>query len=544
MTARSLRHRAPLLWLVLPMLGGIAAGRAWPLGNPGFMLGIAAVAAGVAIAVAERYPRAWAAALVGTTLLAGAASYRLRDRRVPGWDELPAREARVVVRIDRVFPRTDASVAALGTIVHGEGAVTELLGQRVYISLRRSPAMPPPVRSAEIDCIGVLAVVPQNAPAGSFDRYLGDSGVHFRFSRGRVERIARSPARYYVLLEHAADTLRGWLGTGIAGKRPDLTAVFRAMMLGQKSDLSSEQETVFMHSGSMHLFAINGLHIAVVAVSLHALLALLRCPRPVAMALVLAALWFDVDTTGASPSAVRAFLLVACCEIGFVLRRRANGIASLSAAALIALLLDPNAAFSASFQMSYGVVLAILCFGLPLAEWLDATYAPFRERPKQTWTRAQRIWAGALRKLWPMLGIGSAAMLVSAITGPEFFSVIAPMAFGSNLVLVPLASLVIVAGCASVMAGALGFGGVTVLFNHAALVLLVMINAITRLTANLPSAWWPAHWRYDWEPPLALAALLGSMLTGYACKWRLRAGGWAPPFAVAAIAIILGVKFR
>lgn len=101
--------------------------------------------------------------------------------------------------------------------------------------------------------------------------------------------------------------------------------------------------------------------------------------------MTLAVLWLDVDTTGASPSAVRAFILIACYEAAVVLRRPANGIAALAAAALIVLLVEPMALFSASFQMSYGVVLAILCFGLPLADRMAARLAPFKNLPETTW---------------------------------------------------------------------------------------------------------------------------------------------------------------
>ena len=42
--------------------------------------------------------------------------------------------------------------------------------------------------------------------------------------------------------------------------------------------LTEEQHTIFMQSGTMHLFAISGLNIAVIAGALEALLLLLRLP--------------------------------------------------------------------------------------------------------------------------------------------------------------------------------------------------------------------------------------------------------------------------
>ena len=85
-----------------------------------------------------------------------------------------------------------------------------------------------------------------------------------------------------------------------------------------RASSSLEQDQLFMHSGTMHLFAINGLHIGIVAVAVHAL-----APAGAVSAMAaggkarrLLIPRLDVDTTGASPSAVRAWLLVAACESG------------------------------------------------------------------------------------------------------------------------------------------------------------------------------------------------------------------------------------
>ena len=215
-------------------------------------------------------------------------------------------------------------------------------------------------------------------------------------------------------------------------KKPALTAIYRAMMLGFKKELTDEQDSLFIHSGTMHLFAINGLHIGVVALALHSLLGLARCPRALAALIVLAILWLDVDTTGASPSAVRAFLLIACFELGFLLRLPGNPVSALSVAALLVLIIDPMTLFSASFQMSYGVVLAILCFGLPLGERLRAAWKPFSSIPEITWTWKHRAVARGLEWLSSAVAIGLAAALVSAISGIEFFQTFAPGAFVAN----------------------------------------------------------------------------------------------------------------
>jgi competence protein ComEC len=529
--------------VVAPFAAGIAAGRAFEVGAATHSIEGASLIAAIAILL-SRLRRAWSLALSSAMFLAGAGHFAAHHRRIDGWETRPPRETSVCIRVIRTFPRADATQAAgIALITEAPRIARDLVGLRVYYSARLRSGQPHLIRSGVVRLTGL--VTPVNSAAGfdSFDRYLTDSGVMARLSRVRVNGEVRPPKPYYVFLERSAARLNEWLSAGVLAKQPALTAVYRAMMLGEKHELNDEQNDFFVRSGTMHLFAINGLHIGVVAVSLHALLGVLRCRRWLAATVVLAVLWLDVDTTGASPSAVRAFLLVACAEFAFVSRKPANGIASLSAAALCVLLLDPFALFSASFQMSYGVVLTILCLGLPLAECLQARLQPYRSLRKPTWTRRQKIVDSLFRKLWPTLAIGISAALVSAITGPQFFGVLAPLGLFANIVLVPLAALVIVAGVAAIVSALVAVGPATVLFNHAAIVILAVIDWLIRLTVKLPAAWWTAQWRAAWAAPLFLTALLVAVLWGYAHAWKLRAGGWFVPFAVVLAGIVSGVKF-
>jgi hypothetical protein len=119
----------------------------------------------------------------------------------------------------------------------------------------------------------------------------------------------------------------------------------------------------------------------------------------------------------------------------------------------------------------------------------------------------------------------------------------APGGLVSNLVLVPLAMLVIVAGFASVVAGLAGLAMLGVLFNHAAMVLLVVIDRLIRIGVQAPGAWWTANWRAPWMASAALALVLAALLAGYAGGWQKERGSWWPPVMIAALGLIFGVKF-
>jgi len=539
---RTLGHRAPLLWLVLPLMGGLAAAQAGLAAPLAPALSLALVAAAAAAVLAGRAPRLGLASLVAAMLLAGDASYRLHRRRLPDWEGRRPHLARCLLRIVHVYPQVSPRKAGgLAVIVRADANLRGLAGQRIYYSLALRPGQAAPERSAVVWAAGLLTVLPRAAPADTFDGSLAGQGLNFRLTRARLLAEVRPAAPYYRCCAQLARRMDELLGAGLE-YRPDLAAMYRAMMLGRKGDLSHGQKQLFMRSGAMHLFAINGLHIGLVAVTLHALLALLRCPRLPAGVLVLAVLWLDVDTTGASPSAVRAFVMVAFVEAAFAARRPTNPIAALAASALTVLLLNPMDFFSASFQMSYAVVGVMLTLGLPLSSRLARRFPAYPDLPESSWTWRQRLTAAARKHLLQASGIGFAAALVSAITGVEFFGLFAPIGLVANLVLVPLAGLVIVAGFLSLV---IPHGGTPagLVFNHAAGVVLRVIQALIQRGAALPAAAAAAHFRAAWIGPSALAALLAAAFAGYALGWRRAGGGWWPPLVIVAATLAFGVKF-
>ncbi len=544
MTSRSLGHRAPLLWLVLPWIAGLAVGKISESASVAWQLTVALFAATMAVVASIRIPRLWAASLVVAMFCAGLASYALHRARLPGWDSLPPREVRIAFRVDRVFVPADPKRATgLATVVRAEEHLRELTGQRVYFSLALRKGETAPIRSAVISTLGVLVTLPLNPPADTFDGYLAGAGMNFRLTRGRVLATETPAHAYYRFCARAAGRCHEILGFGIAEKRPALAGLLRAMMLGSTHELSEEQHMLFMQSGTMHLFAISGLNIGVIASALQAILLLLRLPRWLCFAIGTAALWLFVDITGAAPSAIRAFVMAVFLQAAFVLQRPANLIAALAASAFVVLLVSPLQVFSASFLMSYGIVTALLVLGLPLGEAWSARWVLWRDLPKPAW----RWWQHAVDYAWRTtslaIAIGVATTLVSLLTGLQFFGLLTPGALVANLVLIPAAMAVTLGGFASLLCGLLGFKLGAVLCNHASALVLWVIEWVVRQSVKLPGAFIPARFTHAWVGSLALTILIAALLAGYATGWRPRRGSWWPPFAIVVLVLIFAVKF-
>ena len=102
----------------------------------------------------------------------------------------------------------------------------------------------------------------------------------------------------------------------------------------------------------MHIFAISGLHIAFIATILVSLLKVVRVRRRISGIIVIPLLWFYIGATGWQPSAIRSAVMMTIIIAGWIFKRPSDLLNSLAAAALVILLWDPQALFSASFQLS------------------------------------------------------------------------------------------------------------------------------------------------------------------------------------------------
>jgi len=541
MTRRSLGYRAPLLWVLLPLMAGLVAGKLqWLPLSPVWW----AAAGVVFIGVALGWRRAWISGLLLGVFLSGAALYELRRDRLPDWDALPPREVRAMLEIDRVFPPKPGmnTVGGLGRLVSTETHLAELAGQSVYFSISMKGDAAAPIPTARLRVIGVLQTLERNPAGGTFEDYLAAQGVNFKLTRTRILEEVKPAGAYARFCDATLRRFNAILGRGISA-HPQETAVLRAMLTGQQQELDAGQKDVFRESGTMHLFSISGLHVAVIAGVIIGVLQVMRLPAVLRVVAGGVLLWLYVDVTGGAPSAVRAFLMVMFLHASHVLRLPGNPFSALVASAVCVLVVQPMQAFTASFQLSYGIVAALLLLGLPLADhWMERG-ALFEQLPKVSWRWYHHTTDWLWRQLLGALAIGLATTVVGAISGVVIFKLLTPVALAANLALIPLGSLVIVSGFLALLAGLVGLGGLAVLLNHASVVLLLVIEKGVRFFVGLPGAYRAAEFTPEWFGYAAFAGLLGVILFGYANSWERKRGGFWVPFAYTLLVLIAGMRF-
>lgn len=541
MNSRSLGHRAPLLWVLLPLMAGLTAGKLeWLPLSPVWWAGMAVISTGVALV----WRRMWAAGIIVAVFLSGAALYEIRRERLPDWDALPPREVRATLDIDRVFPPKPGmrTFTGLGRIAASDAHLPELAGQRVYFSLAAPRDQPALIRSSRVAVTGLLQMLPRDSAGDTFEGYLVNQGMNFKLTRARITGAIKEAGAYQLFCDAALRRFNAILGHRIE-RHPAQAGVLRAMLLGQQQELGDDQKTVFRESGTMHLFSISGLHIAVIAAVIHGILTVLRLPHLARVLIGGVLLWLYVDITGGTPSAVRAFLMVMFFHASQVLRVPGNPLAALVASAVCVLVMEPMQLFSASFQLSYGIVASLLMLGLPLADCWSERRALFTYLPKVSWTWRHHFVDWCWRGLLGMTAIGLATTIVSMISGVVIFELFTPVSLIANLVLIPLGSLVIVSGFLALLAGLAGAGWLVAVLNHASTLLLMGIEKGVRFFVEIPGASHAAKFAPAWLGYAAFAGLLAVILFGYGTSWALKRGGFWTPFAFTFLTLLFGMTF-
>ncbi|MBU6409592.1 MAG: ComEC/Rec2 family competence protein, partial [Verrucomicrobia bacterium] len=174
-----------------------------------------------------------------------------------------------------------------------------------------------------IQVFGVIARPPAPLAPGLFDyrNYLAVRGIYFELKTGSVAdwRLpAPHPAR-----PPMNDRFMAWAHRALAaGLPPDQSQrLLRAMSLGWRTAFTGDVGDPFLRAGTMHLFAIDGLRIALLAAMFVAVLRAVRLSRAWCGALAAPLIWFYTAATGWEPSAVRASIMMSIVLAGWALKR-------------------------------------------------------------------------------------------------------------------------------------------------------------------------------------------------------------------------------
>jgi ComEC/Rec2-related protein len=333
-------------------------------------------------------------------------------------------------------------------------------------------------------------------------RRFGRNGRYLMVSSNRKsQRLSRgvmaAVVQFCLGLRHgAAETLR----VGIEDY-PESVGMVQALLLGYRSELSAEAHRLFVQTGTLHIFAISGLHVGIVVGLIVFVLAAMSVPRQCWVFVVAPLLIAYTLMTGMKPSAIRACIMAIVFLAAAALHRRADSLSALAFAALLLLSTSPTMLTSPSFVLSFSVVAGIILLFSHIDRLVRPIWAPdplIVEREK----KSTRLLRGIGKHVAALAAVSVSAWLISAPLIACYFGRVAPVALIANIFVVPMAFLVVLSGSLAIVLGF--FVSITAdIFNHATLALTHGLMAGLRALAWIPGGclkvgpvplWIPALW--------------------------------------------------
>lgn len=260
---------------------------------------------------------------------------------------------------------------------------------------------------------------------GRISRFENDAYGRSRVLRGEARKV--KAVRIVSVDEGSPEPLlrlRNGLLASIAPATDPARALIAGVVCGRSAELRAQPAGEwFSVTGTAHLIAVSGSHLAIVGFVIEGLLQKTRCSRGLQRAILAITLVGYAVFTGASPSAVRACCMVFATLVVNGAGRRRHGTSALFVTMSIFVLLRPTVLFEMGFQLSCASVFAILCFC-----------------PYVTYALGE---LGVPTGIAGMLSVTLCSQLATLpITIPAFgtFSLIAPLA---NAVIGPVVSLLL-----------------------------------------------------------------------------------------------------
>ena len=155
------------------------------------------------------------------------------------------------------------------------------------------------------------------------------------------------------------DRIKNCLGFN-SSRNIELSGFLNAIFLGDKSMLNNNQIDLFKTNGTLHLFAVSGLHIGFLYLILKFILTFFLRKRLLIELIIVYILLVYLEIVEYPPSAVRACTMVFIWQLSSVLFKRTNSYSSLMWSCFIMLIINPSYITSIGFQLSYSVVLTII----------------------------------------------------------------------------------------------------------------------------------------------------------------------------------------
>ncbi|MFN4082604.1 MAG: ComEC/Rec2 family competence protein [Bacteroidia bacterium] len=247
--------------------------------------------------------------------------------------------------------------------------------------------------------------------------------------------------------------------------------VAQALLYGYDNDIDPDILKAYSNTGTLHVLAVSGMHVGVIYLVLGMLLRPLDNRKKlkwIKYPILLGFVWSYSILCGLSPSILRATVMISFFTVAEIINRRGNSYNTLAASAFLLVCINTNIIANVGFQLSYLAVLGIITVNPVL----------YRQLSFDT-----KIGDG----IWKIVSVSIAAQFATFPIGMLYFHQFPVYFLFSNLLIIPLTTLIIYSGILLMVFSPIPFAGETMGFvvKH----LIALTNFLVSSVEKMPYAY-------------------------------------------------------
>lgn len=391
---------------------------------------------------------------------------------------------------------------------------------RVWAKLYQENFNQPLMVGDHIEATGFLQAPFHALNPGQFDQshYLAQKNIYRTFishPQG-TEKIGGSS---WAWLQKNGQQFRYYMNRALkAGLQedPQIASILAGMLYGDRTAFSETLNEKFRRTGTLHLFAVSGQNVALLAgIGLIGLrfVGFLRWRWGW---LLIPFLIIYTLATGSQASAIRACVMASFFLVAWVLDRPIDLLQLMCGAAFVILLWDPNQLRDVGFQFSFTVVFALILITPKLFARLKKIGSPDEFLPRQLWPKWYEGREALRIFVWGAVAASVAAFIGAMPLTAYYFHLWVPISLLVNVAVVLFASVIVFIATLSIVLFWIS-PPLAILCNNSNWLMAKLLLGVILMAAQVPGgAWyvtWP--WRKINEPKTKLTVL--SVGEGQAC---------------------------
>ncbi len=245
-------------------------------------------------------------------------------------------------------------------------------------------------------------------------------------------------------------------------------SVAAALILGYVDELDQETMQAYALTGAMHVLSVSGLHVGILFILFSFItkgFIRFKYGKTIRAIVLLIIIWLYALLTGLSPSVQRSTMMFSFLVIAESLRKQTNIYNTIAASAFLLLFIDPYALMNVGFQLSYLAVLGIVYIYPKLFEF---------------WSIENKI----IKPIWSLTCVSIAAQITTFPLCLFYFHQFPNYFLFSNLLVIPLSTLVLYGGILLLMVSKIVW--LSTIVAKGLVLLLKLLNGSVDFFSRLP----------------------------------------------------------